>query len=258
MLSGIDPRQGQPPGRARRQPAQADRPAARAACTIDGAPGGGWWNYGGILADVYLRKVDRLDFGNPVVRPMLPTAAPARRGSSTRCRSPTTAPSRSRRHVETTFGGQRLRLRRAARSAPGQTRDLHRHARPSATPHLWSPGRPVPLPGRDRGEGRAAARSRATTLQSGIRSLSTRERPPAPERPPVNLRGGFVHLDDPVQGGAVSPEWFQGLIDRLKSVGGTTLRTHYPFTPLHARARRPQRACCSGPRCRSTRCRPAR
>jgi hypothetical protein len=35
---------------------------------------GGWWNYGGILREVYLRKVDRLDFTTVFARPELPCA----------------------------------------------------------------------------------------------------------------------------------------------------------------------------------------
>src|SRR3954470_13853354 len=47
-----------------------DLPPAR--LTVEGAPNGGWWNYGGILGDVYLRRVDRLDFSRVQVRPSLP------------------------------------------------------------------------------------------------------------------------------------------------------------------------------------------
>ena len=28
--------------------------------TVEGKPNGGWWNYGGLLGDVYLRRVDRI------------------------------------------------------------------------------------------------------------------------------------------------------------------------------------------------------
>src|SRR5215217_5372748 len=38
-------------------------------------PTGGWWNYGGILREVYLRRVDRIDFNTVVARPELPCAA---------------------------------------------------------------------------------------------------------------------------------------------------------------------------------------
>ena len=38
-------------------------------------PAGGWWNYGGILREVYLRKIDDVDFTSVDVRPDLPCGA---------------------------------------------------------------------------------------------------------------------------------------------------------------------------------------
>ena len=35
----------------------------------DGSPGGGWWNYGGLLREVYLQRVDGVDITNVRVRP---------------------------------------------------------------------------------------------------------------------------------------------------------------------------------------------
>ena len=37
--------------------------------TGSGDPAGGWWNYGGLLREVYLQRVDRIDITNVVVRP---------------------------------------------------------------------------------------------------------------------------------------------------------------------------------------------
>src|SRR3954454_2134206 len=37
-----------------------------------GLPTGGWWNYGGILREVYLRRVDQVDFSTVRVTPNLP------------------------------------------------------------------------------------------------------------------------------------------------------------------------------------------
>src|SRR5204863_5161697 len=37
----------------------------------DGSPGGGWWNYGGILREVYLQRVDGADITNVRVRPTI-------------------------------------------------------------------------------------------------------------------------------------------------------------------------------------------
>ena len=39
-----------------------------------GKPTGGWWNYGGLLREVYLRKINDVDFNTVVVRPDLPCA----------------------------------------------------------------------------------------------------------------------------------------------------------------------------------------
>src|SRR3954454_21176022 len=38
----------------------------------NGLPSGGWWNYGGILREVYLRRVNRVDMANFLARPLLP------------------------------------------------------------------------------------------------------------------------------------------------------------------------------------------
>jgi len=42
--------------------------------SIVGKPTGGWWNYGGLLREVYLRKINDVDFNTVVVRPDLPCA----------------------------------------------------------------------------------------------------------------------------------------------------------------------------------------
>src|SRR4051812_33277974 len=45
-----------------------------AGLSTTGVPTGGWWNYGGILREVYLRKINDIDFNTVVVRPNLPCA----------------------------------------------------------------------------------------------------------------------------------------------------------------------------------------
>jgi beta-glucuronidase len=196
--------------------------------TIDGAPGGGWWNYGGILADVYLRKVDRLDFGDPVVRPTLPArGGPARVEYSVPVVNYGKKPVKTT--VQTTFGGQPLKLG-TKKINPGQTQTFTGSI-DVAQPHLWNPSDPFLYPV----DIQAKAGSRALAgykLHSGIRSLTVRNGRLYQNDLPADLRGGFIHLDDPARGGAVTPEEQQAYITRLKSVGGTVLRTHYPFPPL--------------------------
>jgi beta-glucuronidase len=208
----------------RRQP--TDLPPSRV--TIDGAPSGGWWNYGGILGDVYLRRVNRLDFGTVGVRPVL--------GCRTcNARIEYTVPVANygkkplRVNVGSTFGFATLDLGKQT-IAPGQSKTFT-GTLDVPTPHLWSPGDPFLYPVKI--EAKKGSRAFATyDLSSGIRSLKVVNGRLLLNDLPVNLRGGFVHQDAPGVGGAVNPAVVQGTIDRLKSVGGTILRTHYPFSPL--------------------------
>ena len=112
--------------------------------TGSGDPAGGWWNYGGLLREVYLQRVDTVDVTSVVVRPQLPCAtcdasvARARRRAQLR-----------RSHGERA-GDRQLRLA-AARPRPtarrrAQLRELpDAPARGAAAPVVA--GQPVPLPG---------------------------------------------------------------------------------------------------------------
>ena len=100
----------------------ASRPTSRPpGLSIVGKPTGGWWNYGGLLREVYLRKINDVDFNTVVVRPDLPCATCAGDGHLPR-------------HAA------QLRLERPARRrqrALRRARARHRHGRrsaPSASP----------------------------------------------------------------------------------------------------------------------------
>ena len=45
-----------------------------AGLSTTGVPTGGWWNYGGLLREVYLRQINDIDFNTVVVQPNLPCA----------------------------------------------------------------------------------------------------------------------------------------------------------------------------------------
>src|SRR3954453_9394177 len=51
-----------------------DRDFPPAGLNGDGVPTGGWWNYSGIQREVYLRKLDEVDFQHVEVRPNLACA----------------------------------------------------------------------------------------------------------------------------------------------------------------------------------------
>ena len=107
LPAGAQPRRRQPPGHPRRQPPHS-RPTSRpSGLSIDGHADGGWWNYGGLLREVYLRRVDGVDFDTVQVRPTLPCATCAATVRLPRRRCATTA----RRPAGQRHGA----LRRAAR-----------------------------------------------------------------------------------------------------------------------------------------------
>jgi len=78
-----------------------------------GQPTGGWWNYGGLLREVYLRRVDRIDFSTVQVQPVVPCAACAATVHF-RITVRNYAPSSQRVHLTTTFGSRRINLGTAA------------------------------------------------------------------------------------------------------------------------------------------------
>ena len=159
---------------------------------------GGWWNYTGILREVYLRRVDDLDFENVVASAPPATAGRAPRGRT--CATvvaqhagrPGAAPRRRRR-----LGGQRIRLqrpprsRRAASACSGRAcRSGTRGCGARTHPHLYTGELEVSL--------RRRTSCRATRVNTGIRSI-VRRRGRADAQlngRDVNLRGASLHEDD--------------------------------------------------------------
>jgi beta-glucuronidase len=199
-----------------------------------GMPQGGWWNYGGLLREVYLRRVDRVDITPVVVRPRL------------RCRScaatieeSATVRNYSRRTEHVSLGGRygpyRVRfpdtvLRVGARRTLSATVRIPH-------PRLWSPPHPnlyaasflvrsAPAGGRQRTVAsyalRSGIRSIVVSRSTGRLLLNFR---------PVNFRGVAIHEDDPALGAALHSAERQKLIANARGVGATLLRSHYPLHP---------------------------
>jgi beta-glucuronidase len=211
---------------------KADLPPAR--LTVEGAPNGGWWNYGGLLGDVYLRRVDGVDIESVRVRPVLScSTCTARVSVSATVRNHTRR--RARVSVSGRFGSLALRLGRQAIGAGGA--GLYSKTVRVAKPHLWSPDDPflydVSLAARGGGG------SGGYRLDSGIRSIAVKGGQLELNGYATHFRGMFFHEDDPKQGGAVPPEREELFVRLMKEVGGTVLRTHYPVSPyLHELADR--------------------
>ena len=209
----------------------------------NGAPTGGWWNYSGLQREVYLKRLDTVDWKSVRVIPRLAcasctasvqvkviTAQRPRRAART-CGSPATSA-----RAGSSLGSKRdPRQRRAASFTttfrmPQPARVVARAARTSTTSTC--------------GRARAGARSAATGCKTGIRSirvsgdghliLNGRAREPARRRRARGLQGPGLRGRQRVPPAA-----------RLGDQGGGRDADAHPLpdAPLHARARRPGRAC---------------
>ncbi len=194
-----------------------------------GAFEGGWWNYNGILREVYLRKVDQFDFAEVFFEPRLrcrtcaATVIVHAKVTNVNSRGATAA-------VSGTFGGRALRFRR--HRVPGGGTARFRARLRIRNPRLWSPERPALYSGRLQvrtSSGRTVQRYRVRT---GIRSLrvSRLGRIQLNGRD-VNLRGASMHEDSLGRGAALTPGQMRQNIGYLRELGATITRSHYPFHP---------------------------
>ncbi len=195
--------------------------------TGSGDPAGGWWNYGGLLREVYLQRVDTLDITNVVVRPELscPTcAASVLARVVVRNYANRTASVR----VTGSFGGQRLNLgrRRVGANSFASFETRLRVARP----RLWSPASPYLYPARFAVRN-GSRRVVGYKLMSGIRSITVADGHLTLNGRPVSLRGVGLHEDDPVTGFAITSARRAQIIAQAKELGATVIRSHYPLHP---------------------------
>jgi beta-glucuronidase len=193
-----------------------------------GAPTGGWWNYGGILREVYLRKVDAVDFKEVVVRPDLPCGSC---DATVRLRTVmrNVLPSPKRVKVTGRFGSRRVTLGTATIPAKGlRTFEASIKVR---NPKLWTPASPN-LYAVDFTATVGSKRVQTYDLQSGIRSIRVS---PAGRLllngGVVSFRGVGFHEDTRQEGFAVNNEFREWLVRESKELGATIIRTHYPPHP---------------------------
>jgi beta-glucuronidase len=195
--------------------------------TGSGDPAGGWWNYGGILREVYLQRVDRIDITNVVVRPDLPCATCAATVLA-RVVVRNYGDRTARVRITGSFGGAPLNLgtRRvgARRFASFETRLR------VARPRLWSPASPYLYPARFTVRA-GKQRVLGYKLSSGIRSITVSGGHLLLNGRPLALRGVGLHEDDPVMGFAINSARRAQIIAQAKELGATVIRSHYPLHP---------------------------
>lgn len=195
--------------------------------TGSGDPAGGWWNYGGLLREVYLQRVDRVDISTVLVRPELRCSTCAA-SVLMRLTVRNYSSKSSRVSVSGRFGTKRVRFpakRVKARGFASFTRRVR-----IAKPRLWSPASPYLYTARFtvRSGGRKAV---GTRLHSGIRSIKVVDGRLLLNGRPLSLRGVGLHEDDLVTGAAINSARRGQIVEQAKELGATVIRAHYPLHP---------------------------
>ncbi|UUY05846.1 beta galactosidase jelly roll domain-containing protein [Svornostia abyssi] len=201
--------------------------------TAAGTPTGGWWNYGGILREVYLRQIDRVDINSVIVRPELDCAAcDAKVLVRATLRNYSDSPERVRATVN--FGGKPMMLGSAIVGAKKFATFSRRIT--VRNPKLWEPGSPNLYTTRIsvRGRGENALRV-GWLVKTGIRSIKLQpDGTMLLNGKKLNYRGMGIHEDDPNLGFAIGSAQRRAIIAETKEIGATLLRSHYPLHPqLH-------------------------
>ena len=204
------------------------RPAA-----FNGFGTGGWWNFGGLLREVYVRKIDTIDIEDVHVLPRLPeVGGPAKVEVRAYLRNMT---SKEREvTLRLLVDGERIELK--GKAIPANAGRILSKSFTIKRPTLWQPGRPTLYPltvaVEEDDEVRAIYR-----LRFGVRKLET-----APgglillNGRRLNARGASIHEDDRNEGGALSQDTRRRLVARLRDLGATLTRSHYPLHPAFLEA----------------------
>jgi beta-glucuronidase len=202
-------------------------------------PGGLWFNYGGILREVYLRAVQAADMSQVIVRPLLACASPAP-GSAHRSRCPATIEEQvtvrnvtARRQVVAlrgSYGDASLNFGRA-KIAPHGTWIAHASVR-IAHPHLWWIDDPYLY-----NATLTLSNARGRPLQgyftdSGIRTMKvTSDGRLELNGHLLHLRGVNLHEQTVAGGAALAPADYVQLMNWVKELGAKIIRAHYPLGP---------------------------
>ncbi|MEA2211149.1 MAG: beta-glucuronidase [Solirubrobacteraceae bacterium] len=201
----------------------------RTASSLPPGPGGGWWNFGGLQREVYLRSVSRADISMAQVRPVLPCPTCA---ATINERATVTNPTRSPQTVmvQGVYGGRRLNF--GGHTIPaGGTWVAHASTR-LAAPHLWSIDNPYLYHATLTLSDARGRHLEGYFTNSGVRSIAV-----APSGQvllngrALDVRGVNIHEQNIMTGAALGPGQLQALVGWTRELGGTIIRSHYPLNP---------------------------
>jgi beta-glucuronidase len=194
----------------------------RDATSMPPGPTGGWFNYGGILREVYLRPVQGLDISELLTRPV------AQRELLVRA-----TVSNLDRHVQSATVDVRIR---GITTRLGSVR-VPAHGSRSVSQTIairgvrsWAPRRPslFEVVATAATNGRQIATYRVHT---GLRRLAIRsDGRMTMNGLALNLRGSAIHEQTAARGAALLPADHASEIALLRSIGASVTRSHYPLS----------------------------
>ena len=206
-----------------------DRDFPPARLNTDGVPTGGWWNYSGIQREVYLRKLDTVDFQRVQVRPVIAcgTCAASVRVQVNLRNVTRAAASGSRSRASSATRTCGLGTKGSARTGSRQFTDTIRIEQPAAvvaagSPNLYDVSFTVRVGGRKVAGYELHSGIRSIKVSNGRLVLNGQFAQPARRRP---ARG--------VQGRGLRDRQRAPRAARQRGQGARrdVLRTHYPLHP---------------------------
>ncbi|HTU87368.1 MAG TPA: glycoside hydrolase family 2 TIM barrel-domain containing protein [Solirubrobacteraceae bacterium] len=200
----------------------------RTAADLPPGPGGQWFNYGGILREVYLRSVQDADLQRVVIRTLHPCPKCA-------------ATIQEQVLVRNVTGSrQRVSLRGAYGHAPidfgSATIAPHGTWTANAStkvphPSLWAPGHPKLYAATLTLSDSHGRRLGGYFTYSGIRTIKVVDGRLQLNGRFLNLRGVDLHEQTLQTGAAMDPAQIAQLMSWVRDLGATVIRAHYPVGP---------------------------
>ena len=201
----------------------------RDAADLPQGPGGGWWNFGGINQEVYLRSVQRADLSQVQVRPVLQCAGCS---ATIEEQATVTNPTSSSQPVALrgTYGPLRLSFGRHT-IGPHSTWTATAQAK-LRTPHLWAPGSPYLYKARLTLGDAQGRHLESYFTDSGVRKITVTPTGQMELNGRIlHLRGVNLHEQNIATGAALTSAQLDALVGWTRELGATIIRAHYPLDP---------------------------
>jgi beta-galactosidase/beta-glucuronidase len=195
--------------------------------SVTGSPLGGWWNYGGILRDVYLREVNQIDLGTPQIRPILPCAS-CNATIEEKVIAHNYGAKTQKVSLSGRYGPQSFKFGTATIGA-GQSLTFTKNIT-VAHPQLWSPDSPHLYSATIA----AAIKKKQVAsyyFASGIRSIQVVNGHLLLNGRTLNFRGVGLQEDSQQFGFALNDQLMLQDLQQVKQLGATVIRVHYPYNP---------------------------